>query len=445
MSPRSLLAASLLITSTMLPSTTYAGEFDVCEAALKQGWRQGEEDRIFYYMDFKFNPLPGSVFTELDRLFSALKKRGVEPIVLAVPTPAHVNARYVKKLPEDAWDASQADAIYNAVRARLSRNASVVDVLKVAQTSKDAFYYKRDYHWTVAGARETAFATAQLIKTHPAYAKLPRVESKAEVISTKTYDSSGYSISVGELCKRPMSHEQAPRVESRRLTAPAPVAIIEAAPVPSITVVGSSFMEPVRGFSPYLMEATQAEVLTLSLNGGQTLGALLGYLRSEEFQKTPPQYLVWEVPLLLLGAPPGSVQGSTAFQDPLIYRQLIASVEGSCSGPKVALSGRFTLAGAGPQVLMENSDQKALSANTHILELRMDIPTQDTFQVETEFSDGTVDVYPFVNHKRVTSNGRFYLSYPAESEALIKKISVSTPQGYTGGMTGRLCSLGGTP
>lgn len=436
-----LLAAALLCAS----SQAHAGEFDVCPEALQKGWRQGEGDRIFYAQDFKFSPLPGKIFGELDQLSRRLKVRGTELIIVLMPTPAHIYASEVKKLPEDTWEGTQADAIYNAVRDRLRKGSTVVDLAKLARSSQEPFFYKRDFHWTVEGAKRSALEVAKLIKASPAYKELPKAELVAEISPSKPYETSAYNISMLELCKTPMTHELAPKVVSRNKTPSAAVAIIEEATTPAVAVVGSSFMDPLRGFSPYLSEAIQAETLTFYMNGGQALGALLSYLRSDEFQKSPPKFLVWDLPILGLGTPAGWQKASTGFQDPLIYRQLHASIVGECTPSKAVLSGRVTLNGAGQTVLLQNNEQKPLVSKAHYLELRMEKSNQDTFQLETELDDGSVERYPFVAHNRVTPNGRFFLTLPQDSEALLKTISVITPEGATGGLTARLCALGESP
>lgn len=425
--------------------TAQAGEFDVCNEALQKGWRQGEGDRIFYPLDFRFSPLPAKLFGEFDQLSRSLRARGTELIIVLMPTPAHINAQAVKKLPEDTWDGAQSDAIYSAIRDRLSKGSTVVDLAKIARASKEPFFYKRDFHWTVEGARLSAQAVAKIIKASPAYKDIPRADMVADISPAKPYETSSYNASMLELCKTTMTHELAPRVVAHRKTPPAAVAIIEETPPPSVAVVGSSFMDPLRGFSPYLSEAIQAETLTFYMNGGQALGALLSYLRSDEFQKSPPRFLVWDVTIIGLGSPVGWPKGSTFFQEPLIYRQIQPSIQGECSSAKAVLSGRVVLSGAGTSVLLENLEQKPLVSRAHYLELKMDKTTQDTFQIETELMDGTIDTYAFVAHNRVTPNGRFFLSLPQDSDAVVKKISVITPEGASGGLTARLCPLGGQP
>lgn len=437
----------MFLTGALCCATTLAqaGEFDVCTEALQKGWRQGDEDRIFYHQDFKFNPMPSKIFGEVDQLSQSLKARGTELIILLVPTPAHVYASQVKKLPEDTWDGAQAEAIYSAVRERLSKGSSVVDLARLAKSSKEPFFYKRDFHWTADGAKRTALEVAKLIKANPAYKDLPRAEMVADISPTKPYETSSYNASMLELCKKTMTQELAPRIVARRNTPPAAVAIIEETPSPSVAVVGSSFMEPLRGFSPYLSEAIDAEILTFYLYGGQSLGAMLSYLRSDEFQKSPPRFLVWDLPILGLGTPVGWPKASTFFQEPLIYRQLQASVLGECTPAEAVLSGQVTLSGAGKTLLLENTDQKPVVSKAHYLELKMEKATQDTFQIETELDDGTVESYPFVTHTRVKPSGHFFMTLPQDSDAFVKKISIVTPEGATGGLTARLCAREGQP
>lgn len=438
---------TLLLSAALFCSASWAqaGEFDVCAEALQKGWRQGEGDRIFYFQDFKFTPLPAKIFGEIDQLSRGLKARGTELIIVLMPTPAHVYASQVKKLPEDTWDGAQAEAIYNAVRDRLSKGSTVVDLAKLAKTGKEPFFYQRDFHWTVDGAKRSALEVAKRIKASPAYNDLPKADMVAATSPAKPYETSSYNATMLELCKKTMTHELAPRIVAQRKTPPAAVAIIEETPTPAVAVVGSSFMDPLRGFSPYLSEAIQAETLTFYMNGGQALGALLSYLRSEEFQKSPPKFLVWDLPILGLGAQVGWPKVSTFFQEPLIYRQLQASVAGECAPSKALLSGRVTLNGAGKTPLLQNTDQKPLASKAHYLELKMDKTTQDTFQIETELDDGTIELYPFVAHNRVTPTGRFFMTLPQDSDAGVKTISVVAPEGATGGLSARMCALGGQP
>lgn len=423
-----------------LSGTAAAGEFDVCPDALAKGWRGGADDRIFYYSDFSFNPVPGAVFSEVDRLFTTLEARGVKVIVLPIPTPAHLAGKKVQRQPGDTWDPAQDDAIYNALRDRLGKKATVVDLLQIARTMPDDFYYKRDYHWTPKGAEAAAKAVADIINKDPRHASMPKADFEAYEADKAPWKTSSYSRLVGEICGKEMAQELAPTIEVRR-KAGAAVSIIDETPPPEIAVVGSSFMYPVRGFGPYLMQATHNDALTVFLNGGEALGALMTYLRSDDFQQNPPKFLVWSVSVNSMGFAAPPQKGTASFQEPLIYRQIVPSAAGDCTNETAVLTGKADVVSNGSVTVITNPEGKTISGKQQYLSLRMRNPAVDSFQVVTEYADGTVDNYPFIHHQRIESNGRFFLSFLPNAPDTVSSVSITFPEGASGAVTARVCNM----
>jgi alginate biosynthesis protein AlgX len=113
----------------------------------------------------------------LVRLSGALRARGTLPVALVMPTRAAV--AYAQGGAHEAFAAydPQAAALgYRDFLSRLRRAGFLApDLLAAAHGEGDGFFFRRDHHWSPAGARASAAAVATLLRPHLEAQGLARV------------------------------------------------------------------------------------------------------------------------------------------------------------------------------------------------------------------------------------------------------------------------------
>jgi len=177
-----------------------------------------------------------------------------------------------------------------------------------------------------------------------------------------------------------------------------------------VAIVGTSFTDlAVSNFPGFVAQHTSLEVVNYAITGGGQYGAITSYLTSDDFQKAPPAFLVWESPVYANLAQTGDGQ----------MRELIAAAAGRCTTPVP---------------IAVNDDRLGLSVT-----LPADLGPEDTLFLDTTNAAISSATFRFGNDagrarskiikrgKRLRLNGRFYMPLTGLWPGGASSVAISVP------------------
>ncbi len=442
---KSFYLALLLGLTTCAPvssSQLVSGEapFTLCReaaAAARPMW-QGLDGWIFDRGDVIPRYDPGvPIRADLTRLVEALEAQGVTLVATVLPKRGSV---YPGKLDrtQDAlasYDPARARASYQAFLGDLrAAGIRTPDLTKVVHSGNGPFYFKRDGHWTSAGARRTAGAVAPLIQSLPAYAELERSTFRTRSLGQVT--QKGFLQERAEkLCKLSIPDEQlevfTTDLETTGLSAGA--ALFGDLGRPPVTLVGTSNSKrlsdrPDLNFSGFLREQLGLEVFNAAFAGSGIYGSLLPYLRSDEFRDYKPAFIVWETLISDWHNAPRLVND---------HRQVIPSVYGACTPKAGALPQRTAANGRETFTLLRNDAGLPLGGREHFVYLELEDLSMVNFDLTLKYTGGEEQVL-LGQSTRVPNSGRFFLEL-ADGRGELESVSLSAPRPVTGAARARIC------
>ena len=223
---------------------------------------------------------------------AALAGRNIALVIALVPLKA---SAYVDKLPDGVRIAPEVQGQYDYILGQL-RQAGIdtVDLraaLKSVETGKQTAFYRADYHWTAWAAEAAADAVGQTIKQ-----KFPRLGGQPG-----TGDKLGQWVTqrnLGDLAQRFLTPEQqrqvGPDLYTVRASAQSGGGLLGSGPAP-VHVVGNSFVQPYLGFPQKLSSVIDRPVsLTWQPGNVGPWATFLQFLAAPDFQRAPPQVVVWQ-------------------------------------------------------------------------------------------------------------------------------------------------------
>ena len=417
------------------PSTTQLCDASE-EANIRPIW-QGEDGWLFGRPDLiTALQLPKTALPYLAQLAAALKARGVTPVALVVPTRGSVAYTHMGKNPSlTDYDPQEAALGYRTFLAQLEAAGFIApDLLTVAQIEGDAFFFRRDHHWTPAAAQVVARRVAAQLETHladlpetafvtsqtPSKTQLGTLQRRAEALC---HDFSLPLESVTQFSTRLKPSEKTDSA-----------ALFDAA-IPEIVLAGTSNSHrgedlPELNFDGFLRQATSHEVLNVSFPGAGVYDALEAYLLSSEYRKAPPKILLWETTYM-----------SWHHRDSLEteQRQVLPSVYGACSR---ALARRTvkTLP-EGETTLLQGLK---VSSNDVYLQLELDDPSLVKFGLELRYSGYTTRAH-ISRTTRVPNSGTFFYDLRDLFGTPLEAVVLDTPKAASGSAHVSLCPIPTAP
>jgi alginate biosynthesis protein AlgX len=249
------------------------------------------------------HPLSDVSLDLMRQLSDALAARGVTLIYVPLPTKALAMPDH---LPEEAlaygYDHEIAMQGYEDMVARL-REAGIVTVNALTPMldlpEGEFAYVPTDHHWSSAGARAVAQATAEVIAQTPGYADIAKTGYRTTELGVQEVFSP-IRREIQALCRDtvPRSETTAYETEVTEAAAVDGASIFAAeAGGPSIALVGTSMSRtPAFNFDGFLAEASGLDLVNYAVTGGNQYGSMVSYMLSDEFTVAPPKYIVWENP-----------------------------------------------------------------------------------------------------------------------------------------------------
>lgn len=358
-----------------------------------------------------------STLAYLTRLTDALEAQNVTLILVAQP-PRGV-ALTAESLP--GYDPSAALKRYTAVRAALETTGLHVADLGAAVRDTPAYFFRRDHHWTPAGAERSARAVAKIVRATEAYRGLEPETFVTETVGQEEQVGS-FGEAIGRICGENPPAERLPRYRTTRQTPPqttgaAAESLFGDASAPPIALVGTSnSARQDLNFAGFLEQATGLEVLNAAAIGGGPRAALESYLRSKTFHEAPSTFIVWEF-ATLFDVP----------QDPPFYRQLIPSVAGVCATGAATVT---QLRGAHTLVFDDPPRGRAERLYLGFSDLSL-----TAFELALRYQNGRNETLKVRRSGRETNDGNYSLELLGQPA----RITLALPEGATGDVQARLC------
>lgn len=340
-------------------------------------------------------PADDTIWPQLRRLADTLKARGTQVVMYPQPPRGLIEANNLN--PEDLkqFDIDLLQKRYSELVAKLrGLGFIVVDASVFSRHSGDPYFFKRDGHWSPAGAREAAEVIAKQIKETGF--ELPPVAFQTKQIGVGGARGT-LSFVINSLCglKYPMEFKPA-----FRTTAPASDDLFGDAEAPQAALIGTSFSAtPNYNFYGFLREYLQADVLQAAFPGGGFDGSLTQFLASDLFQKSPPKVLIWEFPYQQLHR-----------TDTAVMRRILPLVNNGCTGKEALLSGKTTLKTGGQfaEVLVNGGKSfNPVPAKDVWLELQFSDPNIRSVSAEVWYGNGKVQTINSEYNVYTKMSGRY--------------------------------------
>jgi len=372
------------------------------------GWLLRDDD-----LTTRFMLQPGTL-GYLERLTDALEARGVTLVLAAQPPRG--TALSAESVP--GYDPAAALRRYDEARAALEGTGlHVIDLAAVVRDTPD-YFFKRDHHWTPAGAEASAQAVARDLEVTGSDAGLEPQAFRTERVGREEQLGS-FGAAIGRICGENPPAEPLTRYQTTARETP-PGGLFGDAPAPPITLVGTSnSAREDLNFAGFLEEATGLSVLNAAAVGGGPQAALEAYLRSDTFHESTPAFIVWEF-ATLFDLP----------QDPRFYRQLIPSVEGACT--QAASTAAVSKPVNGERVvLFETAPEGA----TDFLYLEFSDLSLTAFELGLSYRDGRGERVALRRSNREANDDRYFW----ELSGLPEQVTLTLPEGVGGSVQARLC------
>ena len=423
----------------LLSTVSHAAQPELCDKAVRLGWRAGADGTLFqpWYLKPSMQLDPASI-DGLERFIQAIRAQDITPVVVLLPTPALTSPTAQAAIGADAdWSLVEMEASHQATLRWLRSNGAVVisalDVAR-AQQGEEPFFFLRDHHWTPEGSRATAQAVADVLRNHEQWSTVPHRTFATKTVKEIALEGGGSAgKSLQKRCGIELPDVTMPYYETRP-TAPLQLGLLDEAPADPVVVLGSSYSMTKFNFSGFLQEYSELPVLNLAVSGGRVMGAPLQYFSSDDYASAPPTWVVWEMASTVEALPDN---GATPAMNAIdTWRELVPAVHGRCESP--VLEGTAPLA-PGDQALLDGP-ASGPAAGGHYLVLDPSDQTPGPLTVVTQFSDGTTDRFVLGRYTRVESRGAHFLEMPLHQTARIDTVRIEATDAASGEVAYQLCA-----
>lgn len=381
---------------------------------------QGRDGWLFRSDDLRTTFGPNEEgYRELRRLAAALKRRGVDLVAVYQPPRAMLHRDKLPRALARSYNYDLARFSYGATLERFRKAGLVVPDLTrlLGDRSGEPFFFRGDHHWTPHGAQRTARVVADAIEKLPSYRRMAK--------GRFTTERTGILMKKGTLYKAATLICGAGYPEQfvdRFATSSADNAdLFGETEVPPITLVGTSNSDSAYNFAGFLSEYVGVDILNASVAGGRHDGALLQYLPSDDFQKSPPKVLIWEFET-----------NHNLSQQPF-YRQAIPMVTNGCRSRRPILTNRASLKGPRNEVLFNGGGRVLpLKGKDHLIDLQFSDPSVREMEAVIWYTNGSKETLDLKYSPYVNGRGRFVFELrnePEWADRTFMSLDLAQPEG----------------
>lgn len=350
-----------------------------------------------------FNTTPEG-FRRMKQLHDAFKSKGVELVVVYQPTRGLVNREMLTAAEKASYNYDNALSSYKAMLGKFEQMGYVVpdlspltdEHLPASTKGREDFYFRGDQHWTPYGAMRTAKIVGDTIKKMPQFDGIPTREYESRVSGRMGKNGTLHNMAA-QLCGNTYAIQYMDQFTTEPKGEAADGDLFGDSGTPQITLVGTSHSGKNYNFAGFLQQYTGADVLNVAFPGGALEGAMIQYLGSEEFQKTPPKILVWEFsPLYRL-------------DQESVFRQMMALLDNGCEGKTAQMSGSGTVNPGKTTELLVNGKNGIIDVHNgnHQIDVQFADPSVKTFQATLWYLNGRHEEIKFEKPTTADTDGRF--------------------------------------
>ena len=346
-----------------------------------------------------------SGFTRLVQEFSS---QGIELAMVIQPTRGLMHRDKVRDDYMRDFNFELARENYVKYLGQLRKAGAIVPDLTqlIDNPPADEYFFRRDHHWTSAGAMVTAKLVADELIKHPIYELLPRKKFQTRIGNTQFKDGT-LNLALNSLCGNNYGFQYVPGYT----TIPEIDnfdQLFDDEPDPEVILVGTSNSasrdaeNKQFNFDGFLKDYLRTDLLNFAMPGAGEFGSLIEYLNSTVYSNTnPPRLIIWELPA---NYQPGSE---------LMYRQLIPAIRGQCSDDSLLFNSvkRIGISVDERIELLNNTglDRKDLRNLTGgYLDIRTNNRNFKNFYLLIYYDNGQRDKI-WIRREAVVSGGQFYL------------------------------------
>jgi alginate biosynthesis protein AlgX len=364
---------------------------------------QAQDDWLFrttYDLRTDFGTTPEG-YAKLKGLRDALKKKGIELVVVYQPTRGLINREKLTPAEKAAFNYDLAKKNYLATVEKLRQTGMYVPDYSPLfdENEAHAFYFKGDHHWTPYGAKRTAKITAQTLKDIPGFADIPKqqYESKRVGLLSKL---GTFHKAAAQLCGNSYATQYVDRFETTVAgsgdTSEGSGDLFGDESQPEVALVGTSNSGPAYNFAGFLEQYSGAEILNNAISGGGFDSSLLQYLSSKEFHDHPPKIIVWEF----------ATHYDMAQKS--FYRQAMPLVDNGCEGQKAVLTNDVKLHNGATEILVNGKNQLLnLQGNQYQVDLTFSDPSVKTLKATIWYLNGRRENLKLEQSAAADTGGRY--------------------------------------
>ena len=372
--------------------------------------------------------MEGQTIDQIGALSKALKERGTTLVLLPVPGRAQVLA---SKLPAgiafSGYDPDTAHAVHDDMFKRLDAlGVTVADpraALAQAALTGEALFLGTDPRPTVQGSRIMAQVVAKALAANPDAKDLPR----AGFTTQQTGDSTALGSAMHAKLQAACQDALPPLEVSGHVTTGDDAAQVNAAGV--VAIIGTGMTgTPALNFAGFVSEYSGLRAGAYGVNEGGAYAGMSSYLTSLDFAQTPPQVLVWEMPVWS----PFGMQGDQPMAE------LLAAATQNCP-VSLALTG-------GADAQSRSADLSGIAEQDRVT-LALDTDGVAALNVRFDFTsaDGQVRSRAIYRNPDQILTGRFYLPLSGLEQTELRKVEVVLDQGFGPAPKLSLCPQEVTP
>lgn len=347
----------------------------------------GQDGWLFYRHEFSDPSDNANVSKTIDllrRVNTQLARNGTQLVVVMAPLKIRIHSEF---LPPSVALTDHLKNNYVRMLQSL-RNVGVAAVdLETAfigspkRNSPMPLYFKRDTHWSSAGALLAAESVRDMLQSdvrlQPLTASLPKTRYQL-TWSPKDWPVDGDLPPQLPKGSPPFDKELIKIFTVEKLAGQSTGGLLDNA-APPITLLGSSYTADWTNFPAAMRYALQSDILSISVDAlqGQWVG-LHSYLRDDAFQTQRPKLLIWEMPARDMRAPPDFQWREARYKMNATewLLQTSALLQGQCAPSGIAAKvSHASIKGA---QVVANGVHTAASLASDYVELQFDKPLQRT-------------------------------------------------------------------
>ncbi|MCE1118130.1 MULTISPECIES: alginate O-acetyltransferase AlgX-related protein [Pseudomonas] len=352
--------------------------------------------------------IPAPMRPEFARLMQAFHKQGIQVAMAIQPTRGLMHRDKLQGDQLHGFDYNRASANLAAYLGQLRQAGAVVAPMMqlVQQPPREEYFFRRDHHWTPAGAEATARLMAEEVRRQPFYAGLAKKQYRTEPGVMVPKDGT-LNLAMSYICGNNYGFQYVRGYQTIPQAASSD-ALFDEAPDPEVILVGDSNAAAREdeskqfNFDGYLKQYLGVDILNYALPGVGEDGSLLEYLLSADYKaEAPPKLIVWELP------------ANYRLDSPLMYRQLVPAVQGGCKASKEVLGSKLQRPAlkVGERIeLLSNagSTRQALSGAQGFLDIRLSDKNVRDFYIIVYYDNGARDKV-WLRREAAVSGGQYYL------------------------------------